>query len=146
MNLQFHNQINIGVTFIKSTILYSMVFFFLFVRVLIQPFLTFTAPPSTLLPTWHTPPVFFHLMSWNMWPILFLHLNVSRDFACSITLLVSNLSSWFFLQFSREEETFETVLFSHEATPFPSNLIDMNESSVKVTLKSFSFLIPSKNA
>lgn len=104
--------------------LYSMVVF-LFVRVLIQPpFLTFT--PST----WHTPPLFFHRMSWNMCPILFRHLNASRDFPCSITLfsLLWFFHDTFLLHFSRDT-FFDTVLFSHDATPFSSNLIEMNDSA-----------------
>jgi len=121
--------------------LYSMVVF-LFVRVLIQPpFLTFT--PST----WHTPPLFFHRMSWNMCPILFRHLNdASRDFPCSITLF--SLFSCFLLHFSRDT-FFDTVLFSHDATPFSSNLIDMNDSAkfIKVIpqkLKQKNAILPKK--
>jgi len=115
--------------------LYSMVVF-LFVRVLIQPppppFLTLT--PST----WHTPPLFFHRMSWNMCPILFRHLNASRDFACSITLfsLFSFFHDTFLLHFSRDT-FFDTLLFSHDATPFSSNLIEMNDSA-----KFFFFFLP----
>ena len=67
---------------------YSMVF--LFVRVLIQPFLTLT--PSTLLPTLALFDL-FHLMTWNRCPIRFRHLSETRGFPCSITVLVSLLDS-----------------------------------------------------
>jgi len=107
--------------------LYSTVF--LFVNDLIQPFLTFT--PSTLLPTWPTPPLLdlFHWMKWTKRPIRFLHPNALFDFPCSITLLFS------FSSFSRNLPSthtllvmLERVLFSHEATPFSSNFIEMNDS------------------
>lgn len=73
------------VTFYTASF-YSMVF--LFVRVLIQPFLTLT--PSTLLPTLALLDL-FHLMTWNRCPIRFRHLSETRGFPCSITVLVSLL-------------------------------------------------------
>ena len=110
--------------------LYSLVF--LFVRVLIQPFLI-TLTPSTLLPTWHTFALLdlFHLISWNRCPIRFLHLSVARGFACSTTLLVplASLLNGILVQCWRG--TFVAVVFSHEATPLSSNLIDMKESTKK---------------
>lgn len=117
----------------------------LFVRVLIQPFLTLT-PPSTL-------PLLldlaFHLTSWSKWPIRFRHLSVApRCLACSITLLLISFSigclpmvelSFLLLlllllmlfhdMLQWSSETFETVPFSHDATPLSSNLIEMKESA-----------------
>lgn len=110
--------------------LYSIVL--LFVRVLIQPFLTLT--PSTLLPTWHTFALLdlFHRMSWNMWPIRFRHLSVARGFACSTTLFTSFGSLfklWLADLLEGSRETLEPVPLSHEATPLSSNLIDIKESA-----------------
>lgn len=118
----------------------------LFVRVLIQPFLTLT-PPSTL-------PLLldlaFHLTSWSKWPIRFRHLSVApRCLACSITLLLISFSigclatvelsllllllllllMLFHDMLQWSSETFETVPFSHDATPLSSNLIEMKESA-----------------
>lgn len=115
--------------------LYSLVL--LFVRVLIQPFLTLT--PSTLVPTWQACPLLdlFHMMSWNKWPIRFRHLSEARGLACSITLMVSLVSlpclASFILIFKDlvhcSRDTLEIVPFSHEATPLSSNLIDIKESA-----------------
>lgn len=117
----------------------------LLVRVLIQPFLTLT-PPSTL-------PLLldlaFHLTSCSKWPIRFRHLSVApRCLACSITLLLVSFSigclamvelslllllllllMLFHDMLQWSSETFETVPFSHDATPLSSNLIEMKESA-----------------
>ena len=114
--------------------LYSLV---LFVRVLIQPFLI-TLTPSTLLPMWDTLALLdlFHLMCWNKWPIRFRHLSEACGLACSITLLLASFCSLvislvkvgFQDMLQCSSETLETVPFSHEATPFFSNLIEIKES------------------
>lgn len=115
-----------------------VVFLLLLVSVLIHPFLVLLTP-STLLPTWHALPLmeFFNLMTWNTCPIRFRHLSASRDLPCSITLFPLPLSFFWIiilgwlqdtLQLSRD--TSDTVFFSHDATPFPSNLIDMNDSAI----------------
>ncbi|WVY90518.1 hypothetical protein V8G54_036032 [Vigna mungo] len=68
-------------------------------------------------------------MKWTKRPIRFLHLNALFDFPCSITLLFS------FSSFSKTLpsthtllDMLERLLFSHEATPFSSNFIEMNDS------------------
>lgn len=113
--------------------LYSLVL--LFVRVLIHPCLTFT--PSILVPTWHTFPLldFFHLMSWNKCPIRFRHLIEPRGFGCSITALTPR-SPPPLLKLCCNDMLLccigifgSSLLFSHEAAPLSSNLMDMNESS-----------------
>ena len=113
---------------LKSFLLYfKSEHVFLFVSVLIQVFLILTPSTWPLMD-------FFHLMTWNRCPIRFRHLSGSRDFPCSITLFLESLLfgiiklGWFqdMLQWSRLSS--DTVFFSHDATPFPSNLIDMNES------------------
>ena len=117
--------------------LYSLV---LFVRVLIQPFLI-TLTSSTLLPMWHTLDLLdlFHLMSWNKWPIRFRHRSEARGFPCSITPLLASFCALSLVIFlvkvgfqdlqQCSSETLETVPFSHEATPFFSNLIEIKESA-----------------
>lgn len=122
-------------------------------NVLIQPYLLFLTtftPSTTLLFPPPPPPLalldFFHLMTWNNWPIRFRHLSdAPRGLACSTTLLLTLLLPLPLMlmvasltevwpphdKLHSSSGTFDTLLLvlSHDATPLSPNLIDINDSS-----------------